>query len=104
MPVLLSFFVGILLSATILGVIDSATKTIFVCYAKAPSALHATHPTAFFKINDAWGQFHPDAYETSGYKEIAVAYGQPVQSATSVPVFRDEATGAGKQAPPATSV
>jgi hypothetical protein len=103
-PVLLSFFVGILLSATILGVIDSATKTIFVCYAKAPSALHATHPTAFFKINDAWSQFHPDTYETSGYKEIAVAYGQPVQSATSVPVFRDETTGVGKQAPPAASV
>jgi hypothetical protein len=104
LPILISFIVGILLSTTILGVIDSATKTIFVCYAKAPSALHATHPTAFFKINDAWGQFYPDAYETSGYKEIAVAYGQPVQSATSVPVFRDEPTGVGKQSPPAPSV
>jgi len=99
-PVFISLLVGFFLSSTILGVVDSATKTIFVCYAKAPSALHATHPTSFYKINEAWGQFHPDVYETSGYKEIAVAYGQPVVSANSAPVFRDEPAGAGRQAPP----
>jgi len=101
-PVMLAFFVGLLLSTTIVGVIDSATKTIFVCYAKAPSALHATHPTHFFKINEAWSKFHPDVYTTSGYKEIAIAYGQPVTQATSQPVYSDGPVGASKQAPPAT--
>lgn len=101
-PVLLSFLVGLLLSTTIVGVVDSATKTIFVCYAKAPAALHATHPTQFFKINDAWNQFHPDVYATSGYKEIAVAHGQPVVQATSRPVYSDGPVGASKQSPAAS--
>merc|ERR1712023_222068 len=101
-PVFISLLVGFFLSTTIVGVIDSATKTIFVCYAKAPSALHATHPTHFFKINEAWSKFHPDVYTTSGYKEIAIAYGQPVTQATSQPVYSDGPVGASKQAPPAT--
>ena len=86
-PVTLSFFVGLLLSSTIVGVIDSATKTIFVCYAKSPNALYATHKMDFYKINSAWNQFHPETFRRCGYKQIAIAHGQPFMRIMSENVY-----------------
>ena len=73
-PVVISFLIGLFLSNTILGVVDSAVKTCFVCYAKAPLALHTTHPVHFHRITEAWNLFAPDIHQSSGYKNMAVAH------------------------------
>ena len=77
-PVLIAFFIGFFMAMTILGVVDSAVKTCFVCYAKAPLALHATHPVHFHRITEAWNLFAPDVHESSGYKNMAVIHASEV--------------------------
>ena len=72
-PVVVAFLVGLFLASTVLGVLDSAVKTCFVCYAKAPLALHKTHPDHFQRINEAWSLFAPMVHESSGYKNMVMA-------------------------------
>ena len=45
-----------------LGVVDSATKTIFVCYANS-ICIACDPPYVILVINEVWGQFHPDVYD-----------------------------------------
>ncbi len=73
-PVLIAFLIGLFLASTVLGVLDSAVKTCFFCYAKAPLALHATHPEHFYRITEAWNLFAPMVHESSGYKNMALTY------------------------------
>jgi len=57
---LLSFFVGMLLAFTVSGVITSAVRTVFVCYAKASDVLEQTRPEANQRLTRAWLKFYPD--------------------------------------------
>jgi hypothetical protein len=78
-PVLVAFLIGLFLASTVLGVLDSAVKTCFFCYAKAPLALHATHPSHFYRITEAWNLFAPMVHESSGYKNMAMTYAEGAQ-------------------------
>jgi hypothetical protein len=57
---LLSFFVGMLLAFTVSGVITSAVRTVFVCYAKASDVLEQTRPEANQRLTRAWLKFYPN--------------------------------------------
>lgn len=56
---LLSFVVGMLLAFTVSGVITSAVRTVFVCYAKASDVLEQTRPEANERLTRAWTKFYP---------------------------------------------
>ena len=53
----LSFFMGVVMSFTVTGVLTSAVRTVFVCYAKAPGV--QTRPESSERLRRAWEKFHP---------------------------------------------
>lgn len=64
---LLGFVVGVLMCSIVSGVIESAVKTVFVCFADRPEALMATHPSEFAEITSAWYAERRDLMESAGY-------------------------------------
>jgi len=52
------FLAGFLLTLILVGVIDSAVATVFVCMAEAPNVLESTHPALFYDLTAAWREFH----------------------------------------------
>ncbi|KAA0155285.1 hypothetical protein FNF27_05710 [Cafeteria roenbergensis] len=63
----LGFVVGVLMCSIVSGVIESAVKTVFVCFADRPEALMATHPSEFAEITSAWYSERRDLMESAGY-------------------------------------
>mmetsp|Transcript_23293 Transcript_23293/g.48434 ORF Transcript_23293/g.48434 Transcript_23293/m.48434 type:complete len:480 (+) Transcript_23293:1357-2796(+) len=55
---IVGFIVGFLLTLILVGVIDSAVATVFVCMAEAPNVLESTHPALFYDLTAAWREFH----------------------------------------------
>lgn len=51
-------FVGYSMCSLLLGLIDSAVATIFVCFAENPSAFEATNPLLHNGLQRAWMQMH----------------------------------------------
>lgn len=62
-----SFLVGVVMCAIISGIIESAVKTVFVCFAERPEALLYTHPAEFEEIIRAWRAFQPEFITSAGY-------------------------------------
>lgn len=54
------FFIGIILSGIIMGVVSSAVDTIIVCYAEAPRELDANHPEISQEFESTWQTAWPD--------------------------------------------
>lgn len=50
----IGFFVALLLSMTIMNIVDSAVTTILVCFAEAPEAFEANHSTHCRDMKEAW--------------------------------------------------
>lgn len=68
------FVVGFLMCAIVAGVIESAVKTVFVCFAERPEALMASHPDEFAEIMGAWYGLKPDLITGAGYdRQFSVA-------------------------------
>jgi hypothetical protein len=68
------FVVGFLMCAIIAGIIESAVKTVFVCFAERPEALMASHPDEFAEIMGAWYGLKPDLITGAGYdRQFSVA-------------------------------
>jgi hypothetical protein len=61
------FLIGLGCCLVVTSVVDSATHTIFVCWAEHPSALLHTHQEQFTSLATAWQQFQPEAWAASGY-------------------------------------
>ena len=55
---IIGFFVGFLLTLILVGVIDSAVATVFVCMAEAPNVLESTHPALFYDLSAAFRESH----------------------------------------------
>ena len=70
---LLGFVVGLWMARTVTGVITSAIRTIFVCFARAPTAMAQTHPNLFMKLCEAWQESHLEVFQKCGYREIYAA-------------------------------
>jgi len=64
---ILSFIVGMCMATIMTGVITSAVRTVFVCFALNPAALAESHPAHFSELVDAWNKFHPQVFQTCGY-------------------------------------
>lgn len=56
---LVAFFVGLLLSSILLGVVNSAINTVIVCYAEAPAEFQMNHPELASEMRSAWIQAWP---------------------------------------------
>ena len=52
----IGFLLGMLVSSIILGTIDSAVATVFVCWAEAPEALQNSAPDLFVQMTDNWAK------------------------------------------------
>ena len=55
-----SFIIGFGMCVIMAGVIDSAVKTVFVCFGDAPEALRQTHHDAFKVLYPAWVERYPE--------------------------------------------
>lgn len=54
----IGFFVALLLSMTIMSIIDSAVTTIIVCFAEAPDAFDRNHNTHSRDMKEAWNKVY----------------------------------------------
>jgi hypothetical protein len=82
---ILSFIVGMCMATIMTGVITSAVRTVFVCFALNPAALAESHPAHFNELVDAWNKFHPAEYSACGYAstyKVAGPAGVIVQNPT----------------------
>jgi hypothetical protein len=66
-----SFLSGIAMAMVMTGVVTSAVRTVFVCFALNPAALAATHPTNLNQLSGAWNTAFPAEFTQCGY---AAAY------------------------------
>jgi hypothetical protein len=64
---ILSFIVGMCMATIMTGVITSAVRTVFVCFALNPAALAESHPAEFNELVAAWNKFHPEEFRSCGY-------------------------------------
>lgn len=65
------FFVGLVVGSIVLGVVDAAVATVFVCFAEDPSPLATHEPELFNTMVQAWAKMGYDAQ--SGTVAVAVA-------------------------------
>ena len=54
--VIFSFLIGLLLSITIMEIVNSGVATTFVCLAEDPEALRRTKPELWEKVRETWPQ------------------------------------------------
>jgi len=52
------FLVGLLLSSTVMSIIDSAVSTIIVCFAEAPAELEQNHSKHSRNMKEAWNKVY----------------------------------------------
>lgn len=55
---IIGFAAGFLLTLILVGIIDSAVATVFVCMAEAPNVLESTHPALFYDLSAAFRESH----------------------------------------------
>jgi hypothetical protein len=71
----LSFLVGIAMASVMTSVLTTAVRTVYVCFAMAPNAAQATHPTAFAALVNAWHKAHPNELSACGYTAAYLSSG-----------------------------
>jgi len=64
------FLLGLLMTFIVMGVVDSAVATIFVCFAEDPVALQTNHNELFNRMMGTWIQFHPEQMQACGYTNL----------------------------------
>jgi hypothetical protein len=52
----IGFVLGLMVCSIVLGVIDAAVCTVFVCFAEAPEALQANSPQLHGEMVKAWSE------------------------------------------------
>jgi hypothetical protein len=60
----IGFFIGISMCQIVMGTVQSAVATIFVCFAEDPHAMQAKHPAKFRDLANAWLQVYPEELNT----------------------------------------
>lgn len=61
------FLVGFIMCSILTGVLTSAVRSVFVCFALNPAALGATHPEHLQTLVSSWQQFHANEWAACGY-------------------------------------
>lgn len=56
------FFIGLILSSIMLGVVESAVSTCVVCFAESPAEFEQNHPDLSLQMRDAWRSSWPAEY------------------------------------------
>lgn len=57
------FFIGVLLTSTVLGVVGSGVNTVIVCYAEDPLAFEINHFELSMRMRDTWRVAFPDYFK-----------------------------------------
>lgn len=68
---LIGFFTGVIFSLMVANLLISATDTIIVLYAEAPSELHDNHPHLAQEMHDTWSQAWPDVFTRNSDPVVA---------------------------------
>jgi len=53
------FAIALMLSMTVMSIIDSAVSTVIVCFAEAPDELERNHQTHSREMKEAWHKVYP---------------------------------------------
>lgn len=61
------FLCGLAMASVVNGVLTSAVRTVFVCFAMSPAACAATHPTHLTALVNAWHVAYPNELSGCGY-------------------------------------
>lgn len=56
------FFIGILLTSTVLGLVSSGVNTVIVCYAEDPAIFEVNHYELSLRMRDTWRVAFPDQF------------------------------------------
>jgi Plasma-membrane choline transporter len=64
MSFLLGMFLGLFLSSTVLTVVESAVRTVIVCFAESPGEFAMHHPDLCAEMTRGWSETYPDAWAT----------------------------------------
>jgi hypothetical protein len=67
----LGFLIGLYVSSTILFVVESAARTVMVCFAESASEFQEVHGELYEEMKGGWSESYPDAW--NGTPAVAVA-------------------------------
>ncbi|CAB9525936.1 Protein PNS1 [Seminavis robusta] len=67
------FIIGILVSNTALFVMESAVRTVIVCFAESPTEFYECHPDLCELMRSGWAAAYPDAWASSNYESVFMA-------------------------------
>ena len=76
----LGFALGMFLSSTVLLVVESAARTVIVCFAESPGEFSLNHPDLCEEMMQGWSEAYPDAWASRR---------TPSQTLDSIPVMAD---------------
>ena len=82
---LLAFFfgalIGMMLSSTVLFVVESAVRTVIVCFAESPGEFQMHHPELCEEMTQGWSETYPDAWATRRNNRPSSSTSVPMASA-----------------------
>merc|ERR1712150_170856 len=59
---LVGLIMGLIISSTSLFVIESAVRTIIVCFAESPTEFEENHPQLYQRMMDGWNETYPEIF------------------------------------------
>jgi len=59
--------IGYFLTKVLMGLVDSAVATVFVCFAQDPKAFQRTHPELYEELVGSWAEMHGPVMRACGY-------------------------------------
>lgn len=74
----IGLIVGLIISGNVFGVLLSASETVFVCFAEAPTELEENHPELGREMNDAWAEAWPEVFQNSNSLHLQSSGGRNV--------------------------
>ena len=77
----LCYAVGYAMAATFTGVLTSATRTVFVCFARNPEAGAVTHPDTLAALSKAWAGVMGSGWATCPFSSLVM-----LNQSVSIPV------------------
>jgi hypothetical protein len=67
----LGFLIGLYVSSTILFVVESAARTVMVCFAESASEFQEVHGELYEEMKGGWSESYPDAWNSAPAVAIA---------------------------------
>jgi hypothetical protein len=75
----IGFILGLLISSTSLFVVESAVRTVIVCFAESPAEFQECHPDLCQVLRQGWAEAYPSVW-TAAYEEPFLASAKVVHA------------------------